>query len=752
MATAYVLPPRFLAGNVKSLAKLEAEEPTFEVIGYPPIDAPQERDLPVQCNPVSQQLSDTRSSLQSNSEKYSMPYRDYLETRDQVVCGLINNSGSEFSSERMNTLLHTESLGTAYVQALVEYLARDIRANLMCLDIQDFEELGYHFQQQDVEAKSNVDDANQEENALQEEEDGAKQKPSSESRNGWSALESFFDRMIRGIRSEIGNSGYDKAKTYFGAAKPTGRYHNVEEHSRTKAALTALLDSPLNDGGVEHGAEESSQISEKKPEPLIMFIHDVKKIRGVRNGNRILSRIRDAITERRMSGIPIIGLFSWVGCDFENSIDSCLKKTGSAEFIRLPEGSDGNEVSKKKKRELQNRQTNIRLLKQGLKRSFAEFVDDEVIGNEADWGSKKVRHVDSLLCREELPTTDVNRLVRLIGARAHGKSKIKPQDVMDILDGKESRRIRESIIRGEASDPRIKDLTGLERDLSQYTVTPGKTSLTHDDVVMDPETKATILQLLQMSSQQNTTSISGPLSNEFKMTGILFYGPPGTGKTQLCRAVANDAGQTFIALTAATLSNSRVGETEKLIQAAFSLARKLHPSILFFDEVDSLFYRRASGDKSWERSALTQYLHEMDGLTSQTANAPVVIVATNRPADLDSAFLRRLPHKVYFKLPSRPQRREILCGLLNQDEMEDIDLNAIAKSTIGFSGSDLKNLCSQAILSWRTEKRMEGTTHLSSGKVDLTMRHFETALSRAAPTTTPEVLEGLLEFRDRFQH
>lgn len=278
----------------------------------------------------------------------------------------------------------------------------------------------------------------------------------------------------------------------------------------------------------------------------------------------------------------------------------------------------------------------------------------------------------------------------------------------------------------------------------------GQSSITYDDVIMDPATKTTVRQLIAISKLKLVASSSFILE-QLKITGVLFYGPPGTGKTHLCRAIANDSGHTLIAISAAEIQSKWVGETEKLIQAMFGLARKLYPCIIFLDEADSLFYRRASDDKSWQRSAINQYLHEMDGLASNNSDtkAPLVIVATNQPQDLDEAFLRRLPHRVYFKLPSCKERKQILELFLHKDDVDaDVSVSKLAKRTKAFSGSDLKNLCGQAVLAWATEE-VQKEEELTQKQVKLAMRHFELALERTGPSASPELLEGLMNFSQR---
>ena len=130
------------------------------------------------------------------------------------------------------------------------------------------------------------------------------------------------------------------------------------------------------------------------------------------------------------------------------------------------------------------------------------------------------------------------------------------------------------------------------------------------------------------------------LLDSARIKGSLLYGPPGTGKTQLVRAMASDSHSNMIAITAAGIEDKYCGESEKRIAAAFSLARKLSPCILFINEVDPLFYRRSSYDASWRRGNLTQFLQEMDGMVlASDKDAPFVIGTTNHPMDLDEAFI-----------------------------------------------------------------------------------------------------------------
>ena len=181
--------------------------------------------------------------------------------------------------------------------------------------------------------------------------------------------------------------------------------------------------------------------------------------------------------------------------------------------------------------------------------------------------------------------------------------------------------------------------------------------------------------------------------------GILLHGPPGTGKTLLARAIAKEASVTFIALNPARLLSKWFGESNKLAMAYFTLAAKLSPSILFIDEIDCLF--RSRGHEH-EATAMikSQFLSLWDGLLTAPANQHVIVVAaTNKPADVDPAVLRRLPLSFQVDLPSAAGREDVLRLLLRDEPLAaGVDLHALAAATDGYSGSDLDQLCKTAAM------------------------------------------------------
>lgn len=183
--------------------------------------------------------------------------------------------------------------------------------------------------------------------------------------------------------------------------------------------------------------------------------------------------------------------------------------------------------------------------------------------------------------------------------------------------------------------------------------------------------------------------------------GVLMYGPPGTGKTMLAKAVATEGGAAFLAIDASAIENKWLGESEKNAKAVFSLARRLAPCVVFIDEVDAVLSSREGGDDTSHgtlTSVKTTLMQEWDGLRT-TTDRVVVIGSTNRPYDLDEAALRRLPRRILVDLPDAATREAILRVTLRENRLEgDVDLAAVAERLKGYSGSDCKEICREAIV------------------------------------------------------
>lgn len=195
--------------------------------------------------------------------------------------------------------------------------------------------------------------------------------------------------------------------------------------------------------------------------------------------------------------------------------------------------------------------------------------------------------------------------------------------------------------------------------------------------------------------------------------GVLLIGPPGTGKTLMARAVAGEANVSFFALAASEFVEMFVGVGASRVRDLFNRAKAAAPSIVFIDEIDAVGRQRGAGlggGHDEREQTLNQMLAEMDGF-DQTSSV-IVMAATNRPDVLDPALLRpgRFDRQVTVGLPDRTGRHNVL-KIHTRDKplAEDVDLLAMAKATVGFSGADLSNLANEAALSAarNSRKRIE---------------------------------------------
>src|SRR5690242_14552839 len=185
--------------------------------------------------------------------------------------------------------------------------------------------------------------------------------------------------------------------------------------------------------------------------------------------------------------------------------------------------------------------------------------------------------------------------------------------------------------------------------------------------------------------------------------GVLMVGPPGTGKTLLARAVAGEAGVVFFSVTGSGFVELFVGVGASRVRDLFEQARKRAPAIIFIDEIDAIGQRRAGSgavvSNDEREQTLNQLLAEMDGFEPSTGI--VVLAATNRPEILDPALLRpgRFDRQVTIPLPNVSERAAIL-AVHTRGKMvaPDVNLDAIARGTPGFSGADLANLTNEAAI------------------------------------------------------
>jgi hypothetical protein len=293
-------------------------------------------------------------------------------------------------------------------------------------------------------------------------------------------------------------------------------------------------------------------------------------------------------------------------------------------------------------------------------------------------------------------------------------------------------------------------LNDYEKRIASGQINTDDIRVTFADVHVPPDTISALKVLTSLALVRPDAFSYGVLATD-KIPGCLLYGPPGTGKTMLAKAVAKESGANMLEISGASINDKWVGESEKLIRAVFTLAKRLEPCVVFIDEADSLFASRSMfSNRASHREHINQFLREWDGMRETNA---FIMVATNRPFDLDDAVLRRLPRKILVDLPLKEDRAAILRLLLRGETLEEsISIESLAERTAFYSGSDLKNVCVAAAMAAVEEENEAAARHTGPEpyqypkKRTLRQDHFERALQQI-PASISEDMESLKQIR-----
>lgn len=271
-----------------------------------------------------------------------------------------------------------------------------------------------------------------------------------------------------------------------------------------------------------------------------------------------------------------------------------------------------------------------------------------------------------------------------------------------------------------------------------------------------PDVKWTDVGGLDEVKQELVEAVEWPLKHKEAFVrlgvkppkGVLLYGPPGTGKTMLAKAVANESESNFILVKGPEMLSQWVGESEKAVRKVFEKARQTSPTIIFFDEFDSIAPRRGgansgnnSGSHVTER-VVNQLLTEMDGL--QELNDIVIVAATNRPDIIDPALLRpgRFDRVILVSAPDKTTREKIFAVHTRGMKLaKDVDISALVEKTEGYAGADIESVCREAaILALRKDIKAE----------TIDMEFFTAALLKVRPSITKEIEETYAELKNQF--
>ncbi|KAI3425422.1 AAA domain-containing protein [Psidium guajava] len=239
--------------------------------------------------------------------------------------------------------------------------------------------------------------------------------------------------------------------------------------------------------------------------------------------------------------------------------------------------------------------------------------------------------------------------------------------------------------------PEVPPDNEFEKRIRPEVIPASEIGVTFADIGAMDETKESLQELVMLPLRRPDLFKGGLLK---PCRGILLFGPPGTGKTMLAKAIANEAGASFINVSMSTITSKWFGEDEKNVRALFTLAAKVSPTIIFVDEVDSMLGQRTRvGEHEAMRKIKNEFMTHWDGLLTKSGERILVLAATNRPFDLDEAIIRRFERRIMVGLPSIESRELIMKTLLAKEIVADLDYKELAAMTEGYSGSDLKNLC-----------------------------------------------------------
>lgn len=512
----------------------------------------------------------------------------------------------------------------------------------------------------------------------------------------------------------------------------------IAKGSKGEAAETAVSSEDIS---MPEPAQPNAAHDSSHSDGLIILVRDYAAMASTRSGSQFLNRLHTAVQTRRQRGqrVLIIGatssnapLSSWSRSDvrsveheyghgpYHTILVPCVNRERKALFERLTR-------SRTKSINLHHLSRMI----EKLSSPSEAYEPPSTTPTKADLRRELEQLSEYGLSDSIWPVEQVNRTAMMVVANSDANLTgfqriLVPLQQMHVSNAAKKAYLshekerQKSVLSSMASsaslaerkkmrDDRLKELRQIcnphERKLLHGVVDAASITTTFADVHVPPETIQALQTLTSLSLLRPEAFTYGVLATD-TIPGLLLYGPPGTGKTLLARAVARESGATVLDVSGSDLYDKYVGEGEKNVRAIFTLARKLTPCVVFIDEADALFGSRGSrstgsagsgGRGSSHHDLINQFLREWDGMNP--LSSAFIMVATNRPFDLDDAVLRRLPRRLLVDLPTEREREAILRIHLRGEVVGgDVGVGELAGGTGGYSGSDLKNLVVAAAL------------------------------------------------------
>ncbi|KAJ4319193.1 hypothetical protein N0V84_006475 [Fusarium piperis] len=681
----------------------------------------------------------------------------FSAVRDGLASAFVRNPEGQLEPTQSFFIFEskTKSAPIDFLDEFVKAMAKEIGTSLISFGLEDLEDLGLEF-------------------TLQTSLDHSEDKPYK-------------------IQDKNKNWNPSLAKKWFWSSSETDTDAKQQAWERTQRSFSTLLDAiPYNQAmAVPEGGDAAEKPRQEQPgsiSPVLVQVRETSRIMAMEKGWRLLGRLCDCIQKRRQNGQSIAVILT---IPLADSLKCSCLQCMSINWKHIYAHTCASDLSHFEIDPINIgaadfghaeyiASVNIRRMKRTLRKKLRHVFDPQTLHPHADWSPLGCNKPGKCFGDQSWSWSQIHEAFLQMSGRSFGKENLGADDILLVLsrsylhehkqpygtDDSESTSTEDTVEEVEKHEPvepkkqtwRDKMMVlrmrcnPTEQNLIDCVINPDEIRSSYSQVIIEEELKETVLHLVS-SSYMTPPAPSTSLLSQARIKGILLYGPPGTGKTHLTRSIANESGASMLCVDCATLLSKYVGDIEKNIKAAFTLASKLYPCVLFIDEVDSLFYDRGTARRSWERSTVTQFLTQMDGL-AQNDKAPCVIVATNRPDTLDKAFLRRLPQKIPIGLPDTESRSKILGVLLEGEELDPlVEIDSLARETEGYSGSDLRSLCAEAALIWAIEHSKRRCVDGSSDELDkmrLGVTHFAKALQRIRPSVSKRDLLELESFTKRF--
>lgn len=700
--------------------------------------------------------------------------------------------------------------GILFLDAVVKKLAQSLGADLVTLNAQDIAQLCSEQDMADSGMTSNIRSLGYEvyrpvsTASWQEFDDGANEGEEESdmaerpSRPDLSAprfitIESSRDLSDipmpnwLGLKSLVASLNGPAADASSGSALQRGNGNKVE-HRWYRLVDELISPSKRKQGSAAEGKPSTTEAGPsqgrktKQSADVIVQIQDYKDIQGTREGSKFISLLQQAIQNRRREGgrVLLIGtvareIHSPAGRETPRFLQPAFDDHFSKTLIVTP-AMDSRTVEKvfTEDRKRRTMEVNIRHLQEMLRTRVDEqstSVDETIFKDrmwpldtstiqesgidERYWTYNHVHWVATLALGyvepgEPLGLQHVQRAIKLIDQTDRIKNDWL-QEKLPKTSTAESDAGRERSMKALR-----KSCNAHEKKLLNGVVDAQSIRTTFADVHVPQETIDALKTLTSLSLIRPEAFTYGVLATD-KIPGLLLYGPPGTGKTLLAKAVARESGATVLEVSGSEVYDMYVGEGEKNVKAIFTLAKKLSPCVVFIDEADAIFCSRTgASSRTSHRELINQFLREWDGMNDMSA---FIMVATNRPFDLDDAVLRRLPRRLLVDLPTEQDRHSILKIHLKDEHIDPtVDLAELARRTPLYSGSDLKNLCVAAALACVREENELAAQHKGEEpykypeRRTLTWKHFERGMEEISASISEDMssLSAIRKFDEKY--